>query len=223
MVKRLSDQANIASVRLAEQSGNPPTPPSGFGYLYEKTDGGIYFINDGGSVVGPLSSNPVLMTGTVTYVSNVQTIQLQDGLSVAVTGSVAFVKSGIGALTTWVPTVIQSGTLSKTIFTAFFQKIGNVVYVCATMQVTQAGVAGNDITIGNLPFTINSPQEANDVVGFGYILDVGASYYVGTAYRSGPAAIKFVAHLETNDIGTDPSFALASGDQITFQLMYPVA
>jgi hypothetical protein len=44
----------INRVRLAEQSANPSAPASGYGYLFSKDDGGLYFINDAGVVYGPL-------------------------------------------------------------------------------------------------------------------------------------------------------------------------
>lgn len=45
----------IPSLLLDEQASNPATPASGFGRLYAKSDG-LYFIDDAGSVTGPLGA-----------------------------------------------------------------------------------------------------------------------------------------------------------------------
>lgn len=210
---------NIAKIRLAEQGSDPSTPASGFGYVYEKSDGGLYFINDADVVVGPLAKSPTLVSGTATYLAGVQTISLEDGLTVGVTGTVAFIKSSVGALTSWTPTVTQSGTITHTVSYAKYQQVGNVVHVWASLAITGVGVAGNDVRIGNLPF----PEAGGGCVGVGYILDNGTGYYVGTARRIlNTTSIAFNAHLETDEIGTDPSFALASGDSISFQITYVV-
>jgi len=49
MARRIDTQAVIDSVRLEEQSSDPSTPASGFGNIYAKTDGKVYFINDAGT------------------------------------------------------------------------------------------------------------------------------------------------------------------------------
>lgn len=62
MPRRIDTQAVIDSVRLEEQASDPSTPASGYGNLYVKTDGRIYFISDSGAVydltegAGPASS-----------------------------------------------------------------------------------------------------------------------------------------------------------------------
>ncbi len=49
----VSGTAEIDSVRMKEQAGDPSTPASGYGQLYIKSDG-VYFRDDGGTVIGPL-------------------------------------------------------------------------------------------------------------------------------------------------------------------------
>jgi len=44
--------AEINSIRMKEQGSNPSTPSDGYGQIYIKTDG-VYFLGDGGNVVGP--------------------------------------------------------------------------------------------------------------------------------------------------------------------------
>ena len=54
--KRIDVDAIIDRVRLAEQGANPATPSSGYGWLFEKSDGNLYFMNDAGEVIGPLGN-----------------------------------------------------------------------------------------------------------------------------------------------------------------------
>ena len=52
---KLSD-AEFASALFAEQGSDPTTPASGYGRLYVKADG-VYFIDDAGTVTGPLGAS----------------------------------------------------------------------------------------------------------------------------------------------------------------------
>lgn len=60
--KDIGVNALIDRVRLREQGADPATPSGGFGYLYEKSDGDIYFINDAGEVQGPLGQRYFTLT-----------------------------------------------------------------------------------------------------------------------------------------------------------------
>lgn len=46
---KISDNAEINKIRLKEQGSAPATPASGYGYLYEKDDGKLYWKNDAGT------------------------------------------------------------------------------------------------------------------------------------------------------------------------------
>lgn len=52
--KRIDTDARITRIRLQEQASDPSTPSSGYGWLFERNDGRLYFMNDDGNVVGPL-------------------------------------------------------------------------------------------------------------------------------------------------------------------------
>ena len=54
--KRIDVDAEIDRIRLKEQAGDPATPSSGFGWLFMKTDGFLYYEDDSGTVVGPLEA-----------------------------------------------------------------------------------------------------------------------------------------------------------------------
>lgn len=163
-----------------------------------------------------------IVSGTSTYVSPVSVISFQSGLSVSVTGSTAYVISGVGALQDWVPTITQSGTLSHTLSLAKYQRVENTVFVWMTATITQTGVAGNAIVIGNLPVPMATPN-TNLIIGTGMVFDSGTAFYVGAARRHNSSSnLILLGHLETDSIGVDPSFALANNDLISIQLSYPV-
>lgn len=62
------DSANIDKIRLREQGSSPSSPASGYGYLYIKSDGLIYFKNDAGTEVSLSSvANAILKDGSVAF------------------------------------------------------------------------------------------------------------------------------------------------------------
>lgn len=56
--KDIGVNALIDRIRLREQGADPATPSAGFGYLYMKSDNLLYYIDDTGTVVGPLEAAP---------------------------------------------------------------------------------------------------------------------------------------------------------------------
>ena len=52
---KLSDSTNIDWVQVQEQGSTPATPSSGYGRIYCKSDG-LYYVDDAGTVIGPLVS-----------------------------------------------------------------------------------------------------------------------------------------------------------------------
>ena len=60
--KRIDVDAEIDRIRLKEQGDNPATPSSGYGWLFEKTDGDFYFMNAAGEVQGPLGQKYFTLT-----------------------------------------------------------------------------------------------------------------------------------------------------------------
>lgn len=52
---------DISKIRLLEQGSAPASPPSGYGYVYAKSDGLLYFLNDAGVeyALGQGLSNPM--------------------------------------------------------------------------------------------------------------------------------------------------------------------
>lgn len=147
-----------------------------------------------------------------------------DGLYVIddagnVTGPlVSTASGGVGALTDWTPSLTQSGAVTKTVTQAKYVRLGpSLYYVQCHLDVTGSGTAGNDIVIGNLPGT----PIANGIYGSGWIYDASTNTFFAGAVISISAGLRIRAHLETDDVGSDPSFALASGDVIGLMAIYP--
>lgn len=59
---KLSDSTNIDWVQIQEQGSDPATPSTGYGRVYAKTDG-LYYVDDAGTVTGPLSTGGGLASG----------------------------------------------------------------------------------------------------------------------------------------------------------------
>lgn len=68
---KISTNAEINSVRLKEQASAPDTPASGFGQLYLKDDGKLYFKNDAGTETEITNvvymTNPMTTAGDIIY------------------------------------------------------------------------------------------------------------------------------------------------------------
>lgn len=52
--RRIDINAVIDRVRLKEQGADPSTPSGGFGWLFERSDGNFFVMNDSGNVIGPI-------------------------------------------------------------------------------------------------------------------------------------------------------------------------
>lgn len=119
----------------------------------------------------------------------------------------------------WTPTVTQSGAVTVTVTFARYVVQGNTVQLRASLAVTGTGTIANPVVIGGLPTPL-SPVNVAGVVGEIRIFDSGTAFYVGSLEIFTATSFKGFAHLETDAIGVDPSFALANGDNISFQAAY---
>lgn len=129
---------------------------------------------------------------------------------------------GIPAYTAYVPTVAQNGARTITITDARWTQSGKLVHCWGFVTVTNAGTAGQPISV-SLPVT----AKTNGVIaGVGWVVDSGTAAYGGLArILSGAGTIQFIAtHLTTTGtVGVAPSFALANGDQIFWNITYEAA
>lgn len=123
---------------------------------------------------------------------------------------------------TYTPTVTQSGSVTVTVNTAVYQKVGQWVTGTLFLTVTGSGTGGNAIAV-SLPSA--STPTTGFALGHGYLFDSSASaYYPFVAYRSASTAMQL---LRTAHEGTTPflgisgfSAALAAGDTISVSFSY---
>lgn len=130
---------------------------------------------------------------------------------------------GIGytAPTSWTPTVTQSGSVTVTVSYAQYMVIGKMLSFWTRLTVTGSGTGGNDIVFAGLP---TAPAETGAfTVGVAYISDGAAVFYEGALRYVGSGNMRIRSHLETNDVGSDPSFALAATDEIELVGNYIIA
>jgi hypothetical protein len=133
MAVKISQSDNIDAVQFQEQASDPTTPVSGYGKVYVKDDNGLYFKDDTGTVVGPL-------TGTSSYGDIVQAItELSAGVSAGST------------------TIAVKGLIEGALPDAIWVIIDPFGSKCEFRQVT--GISTLTLTITSLSFdhTINTP------------------------------------------------------------------
>lgn len=123
----------------------------------------------------------------------------------------------------WTPAIVQGVSVTATITLAKYIKVGKIVTLWVSLSVTGSGTTANDIVITTASLPI-APSSVNlGVLGSFRIYDSNVgTIFVGSSLIS-TDGIFFQAHLETASVGTDPAFALASGDLVTFTAHYLVA
>lgn len=133
---------------------------------------------------------------------------------------------GTGAWTTYTPTLVQSGAVTKTVSEAGYAKMGRTVVGSVILAVTGTGTANNEIRIG-LP--IDSVNTLGAILGTGYVLDTSASAaYKGLTLL---ANASYVCLLDTSTntnvrvgaTGSAMTAALASGDFVVCNFAYQTA
>lgn len=130
-----------------------------------------------------------------------------------------------GAGTNWTPTVTQSGSVTVTVNRAKYTKAGRWVTLKMNLTVTGAGVAGNAVSIGGLPFTAAAAD--NGPIGTGLIFDSSAADDIaGFAFLTSTTLIQFLGCRSAGNIlgiGAGFAAALASPDQIRMTCTYEAA
>jgi len=127
--------------------------------------------------------------------------------------------------TDYIPTLVQSVAVAKTIATARYSKVGRTVTGVAYVQVTGTGTAANGIKFG-LP--VPAATTNSIMVGIGYVYDNSASLlYTGVATILNTTEVQFLAMV--NGVATQvlgaASFtaALAVSDLVSMIFTYEAA
>lgn len=121
------------------------------------------------------------------------------------------------------PVASQSGDRTASVAVSRHVRIGKLVIAYGTINVSNAGAAGNAIRV-TVPVTA-AAGAVGHVVGSGWILDSGTASYASVCRLFSTALIEFYTGANTsgNPVGVGPSFALASGDSIFWHIVYEAA
>lgn len=132
------------------------------------------------------------------------------------------VKPEIGGIwTDWTPTVDQNGAVAATVTYARYTVLANVVHMIALLAVTGTGTAANAIIIQGIPSTIAPTNtNANSVIGIGMVREEGVASHVGALLAVGANNFRIRSDGNLANVGSVPSFAIDSGDAISFQATY---
>lgn len=124
---------------------------------------------------------------------------------------------------TYTPALVQSVTVTKTVNYAKYWQSGKRVHAQAHLTATGTGTAGNVITV-QLPGTAAAGIPLNMTLGAGWIYDTSvATFYAGVVLLASTTTVGLRVEAATNFVGSTPSFALASGDIVSFTMDYEVA
>jgi hypothetical protein len=200
------------------------------GHVYLATDTAQFFYDTGAAwkeaMVSPITAEGDLIIGSATAAP----ARLAKGTSghVLQAGASTLAWAGpvdLAAWTAFTPELRQNGVVvPSTINAARYAIVGKTAFGQVRLTCNAAGTVGTDITISGIPAAI-APRLTNTFTaacGSGEILDSGTSFYVGIAIAMSATAIGLQAHSTTGKIGSQPSFALANGDEIALDLMYEI-
>lgn len=125
------------------------------------------------------------------------------------------------AWTSFSPVLAQSGTRTSTSTSRYLQ-VGKMLIVQVILTITQAGSAGNGITLSGLP----TARDATCMNGHTWLYnDTGTGRYVGMTVATSASAIEF-AVANTGAVaflGVNPNIATANNDQLFVNLAYEAA
>ena len=109
--------------------------------------------------------------GMVTYQLDNNDLDIYNGSTFS-----TLIAPAHGALTSWTPTVTQSGSVTVTNTRSVYQRIGRMIAGSFNLSVTGSGTGSNAIIVGALPATAAA---ASVSAGVGEILDTSAASKVG--------------------------------------------
>ena len=126
----------------------------------------------------------------------------------------------------YTPIVTQSSTVATSSAVGRYMKYGTSIHVTGSITVSGVGVVGTSISV-TLPFACHTTTHSvNSPLGSAVVNDNGTAWMPAVATRN--VAGDQIVFQQTNattstPIGTSPSFGLASGDTIGFNVTYEVA
>lgn len=163
----------------------------------------------------------VLAEGMLAYLLDTNTMTVYSGSAWSTIGPVH------GALTSWTPTVTQSGSVTISITEAFTSRLGRLVFLTARFAPTGTGTAGTDIILGGLPYAASGSTDGTQAIGWGTILDGSASQeYEGSLRLVSSTSVKIRADSLTSGAflgGTGFTAGLNNQDRLSLYAVYTAA
>lgn len=119
--------------------------------------------------------------------------------------------------TTYVPTLTQGATPTKSVEFAVYARVGPFVLASVSLNVTSTATAANAVVVGLPPVTFNNFR----TLGVGSIFDASAStWYHGHAVWASATTCQIWPNAATSPLGvTSFTAALASGDKVCLDLV----
>lgn len=163
----------------------------------------------------------VLTEGLRAYLVDVNTETIYSGSAWSTVGPVH------GALSSWTPTLTQSGAVTKTVTHGVYSRVGRRVNANCLLAVTGTGSASNIVTL-SLPVAASCD---NTIIGTGYIADASAGvFYTAVVFSTGSGANCFMvgttnqavslANMTLGSGGNTFNAALANTDAVSVCLSY---
>jgi hypothetical protein len=169
----------------------------------------------------------VLAEGMFAYLDDVDSLTIYSGAAWISFGPVT------GAPTTFTPTLTQSGAVTSSSALGRYWIFGKLAVVKTHNVASSAGTGGNDIVIGGIPTAVAPAYSqstfgagtAEAATGSGHILDSGSAGYPCTVFPASSTTLKLISDAGTtgSNAGSNPNFALASGDVVRASILYPIA
>lgn len=122
----------------------------------------------------------------------------------------------------WTPTVDQGGAVAATVNYARYVVYAQLVIAQCLLTTTGTGTSGNAIIVGALPLSMTVTSDGF-VIGSGLIHDLGTAIYKGVVIPASATSVKMRGTDVTaigNEVGSNPAWALASGNRISFTITY---
>lgn len=128
----------------------------------------------------------------------------------------------VGAWTSFTPTLTQNGAKSTSTNSFAYTRVGGrCIDVDGQITCTQAGTAGNQITL-SLPVTAASRYVNGTPLGSAFYND-GAAWRIGNAVFDTTTTVAIQLDNQSNVYGIVPSIATANGHKIGLKLRYEIA
>jgi hypothetical protein len=134
--------------------------------------------------------------------------------------------NAIGTWTSYSPVVAQNTAVAATVNYAEYCVINKMCIANVNLTCTTSGTSGQAVTV-TLPLAITSTA-GYKAFGSGFVFDSSATDVILTtvAIQTSTDKVYFLTEAGTsivNGLGSNPSFALANNDEISFSIMYETA